>query len=172
LPTNDLPQGQAVYAALFAEEPGLVLEVRVHRDGLFECAPPVLLCVVLISYTASMTPTNHTNKQTTTTNTPPLAPPPKTKVAPEDAAAAASLFNQAGVACRAIGRSTADRTCTVRVGGEVAVSGGTAALRDAWEETSFALERLQVRLGGGSGGVCVVGVVCSFFTGAAKGGRA
>lgn len=31
----------------------------------------------------------------------------------------------------------------VRVGGQPAISGTTPALRDVWEETSFALERLQ-----------------------------
>jgi phosphoribosylformylglycinamidine synthase len=33
--------------------------------------------------------------------------------------------------------------CEIDVNGQQAVSGSTAALRDVWEETSFALERLQ-----------------------------
>jgi hypothetical protein len=65
-------------------------------------------------------------------------------VSEADAALATSLFNQAGVRASVIGRSTPDRRCEVRVGGKPAVAGGTAALRDVWEETSFALERLQV----------------------------
>jgi phosphoribosylformylglycinamidine synthase len=36
-----------------------------------------------------------------------------------------------------------EQTIDVKVAGQTAVSGNTAALRDVWEETSFALERLQ-----------------------------
>lgn len=36
-----------------------------------------------------------------------------------------------------------EHTVEVRVAGQPALSGNTAALRDVWEETSFALERLQ-----------------------------
>lgn len=61
----------------------------------------------------------------------------------EKAALVSSLFNQAGVPCSIIGKVVPDQTVDIRVGGEPAVSGNTAALRDVWEETSFALERLQ-----------------------------
>ncbi|KIY99597.1 phosphoribosylformylglycinamidinesynthase [Monoraphidium neglectum] len=90
LPTNQLPEGQAALAALFAEELGLVLEVS-----------------------------------------------------PEDADMASSIFNQAGVPCAIIGRVTPDKKVDIRVGGKPAISGATPALRDVWEETGFALERLQ-----------------------------
>lgn len=65
------------------------------------------------------------------------------EVHPEKAALVSSLFNQAGVPCSIIGKVVPDQTVDVRVGGAAAVSGNTAALRDVWEETSFALERLQ-----------------------------
>lgn len=65
------------------------------------------------------------------------------EVHPGKAALVSSLFNQAGVPCSIIGKVTPDQTVDVRVGGEAAISGNTAALRDVWEETSFALERLQ-----------------------------
>jgi hypothetical protein len=65
---------------------------------------------------------------------------------------ATSLFNQAGVRCSIIGKVTPDKKCEIRVAGAAAISGSTAALRDVWEETSFALERLQVGvLCGGEG---------------------
>jgi phosphoribosylformylglycinamidine synthase len=63
----------------------------------------------------------------------------------------ASMYNQAGVPCTIIGRVTADPSIAIRVGGEAGVSGTTPALRDAWEETSFALDRRQV--GGGCRGL-------------------
>lgn len=47
---------------------------------------------------------------------------------------------------------TPDRKCEIRVGGNAVVSGSTPALRDVWEETSFALERLQVGVGAALGG--------------------
>jgi phosphoribosylformylglycinamidine synthase len=65
------------------------------------------------------------------------------EVHPEKAALVSSLFNQAGVPCSIIGRVVPDQAVDIRVGGEAAVSGNTAALRDVWEQTSFALERLQ-----------------------------
>eukprot|EP00775_Hariotina_reticulata_P008987 gene8987-9160_t len=80
----------ATFAALFAEELGLVLEV------------------------------DHSN-----------------------AAMVSSLFNQAGVPCAIIGKVLPEQTIDVKVAGQAAISGNTAALRDVWEETSFALERLQ-----------------------------
>jgi phosphoribosylformylglycinamidine synthase len=67
------------------------------------------------------------------------------EVSPDNAALASSLFNQAGVPCSIIGKVLPEQTVELRVGGEAVLSGNTAALRDVWEETSFALERLQVR---------------------------
>jgi phosphoribosylformylglycinamidine synthase len=69
------------------------------------------------------------------------------EVSPDNAALASSLFNQAGVPCSIIGKVLPEQTVELRVGGEAVLSGNTAALRDVWEETSFALERLQVRCG-------------------------
>lgn len=65
------------------------------------------------------------------------------EVRPEDAGLATSLFAQSGVKCSVIGKTVPDRRCEIRVGGAPAVGGSTAALRDVWESTSFALERLQ-----------------------------
>eukprot|EP00878_Enallax_costatus_P000493 GHUV01000586.1.p1 GENE.GHUV01000586.1~~GHUV01000586.1.p1 ORF type:complete len:953 (+),score=239.62 GHUV01000586.1:313-2859(+) len=65
------------------------------------------------------------------------------EVHPEKAALISSLFNQAGVPCSIIGKSLPAQSVDIRVAGQAAVSGNTAALRDMWEETSFALERLQ-----------------------------
>lgn len=65
------------------------------------------------------------------------------EVHPDKAALVSSLFNQSGVPCSIIGKVLPDLTVDIRVGGQAAVSGNTAALRDIWEETSFALERLQ-----------------------------
>jgi phosphoribosylformylglycinamidine synthase len=67
------------------------------------------------------------------------------EVSPDNAALASSLFNQAGVPCSIIGKVLPEQIVELRVGGEAVLSGNTAALRDVWEETSFALERLQVR---------------------------
>lgn len=65
------------------------------------------------------------------------------EVHPGKAALVSSLFNQAGVSCSIIGKVTPSQSVDIRVAGQTAVSGNTAALRDIWEETSFALERLQ-----------------------------
>jgi phosphoribosylformylglycinamidine synthase len=65
------------------------------------------------------------------------------EVSPDNAALASSLFNQAGVPCSIIGKVLPEQNVELRVGGEAVLSGNTAALRDVWEETSFALERLQ-----------------------------
>lgn len=52
-------------------------------------------------------------------------------------------YAKASVPALAIGRVKADSSVRVSVGGQKAVEGTVAALRDAWEETSFELERLQ-----------------------------
>lgn len=65
------------------------------------------------------------------------------EVHPDKAALVSSLFNQAGVPCSIIGSVLPEQKVAITVAGEAAVSGNTATLRDVWEETSFALERLQ-----------------------------
>ncbi|WIA34688.1 hypothetical protein OEZ86_013001 [Tetradesmus obliquus] len=65
------------------------------------------------------------------------------EVSPDNAALASSLFNQAGVPCSIIGKVLPEQTVELHVGGEAVLGGNTTALRDVWEETSFALERLQ-----------------------------
>eukprot|EP00877_Chromochloris_zofingiensis_P007400 jgi/Chrzof1/2913/Cz12g03220.t1 len=65
------------------------------------------------------------------------------EVSPRHADTVTSLFNQAGVGCSIIGKVTPDKKCEIRVGAQAVVSGDVTALRDVWERTSFALERLQ-----------------------------
>lgn len=65
------------------------------------------------------------------------------EVHPDKAALVSSLFNQAGVPCSIIGSVVLEQKIDIKVAGETAISGNTAALRDVWEETSFTLERLQ-----------------------------
>eukprot|EP00897_Mesotaenium_endlicherianum_P000810 jgi/Mesen1/1072/ME000123S00248 len=60
--------------------------------------------------------------------------------------AAVAAFAAAGVPCSAIGRTESSgggAAVHISVGGTPQVQGQVAALRDLWEETSFALERLQ-----------------------------
>ena len=87
LPTSE---SSSAHAALFAEEPGLVLEVA-ERSADAVCA----------------------------------------------------AYDAAGVSCRVIGAATDRPHCRISVGGEPAIEGTSAALRDQWEATSFQLERLQ-----------------------------
>lgn len=54
-----------------------------------------------------------------------------------------AMFASHAVPAAVIGHVTAAPTCAISVAGVSQISGGTAALRDVWEETSFALERLQ-----------------------------
>jgi len=65
------------------------------------------------------------------------------EVHPDKAALVSSLFNQAGVPCSIIGSVLPKQEVEIKVDGQTAIKGNTAALRDVWEETSFALERLQ-----------------------------
>lgn len=65
------------------------------------------------------------------------------EVHPDKAALVSSLFNQAGVPCSIIGSVVPKQEVDIKVAGQTAIQGNTAALRDVWEETSFALERLQ-----------------------------
>jgi len=65
------------------------------------------------------------------------------EVAPAAAEAVASAYAAAGVPLLRLGTPRADGRCVVRVGGAPALDGQVAELRDVWEETSFALERLQ-----------------------------
>ncbi|MEW5304184.1 MAG: hypothetical protein WDW36_006814 [Sanguina aurantia] len=54
-----------------------------------------------------------------------------------------AMFASHGVPAAVVGHVTAAPACAISVAGVSQISGGTAALRDVWEETSFALERLQ-----------------------------
>ena len=66
------------------------------------------------------------------------------EVAPENAADVKAAYEAAGVTCRAVGKTTADGKASVKVeGSDFGVEGAVADLRDAWEATSFLLERMQ-----------------------------
>lgn len=65
------------------------------------------------------------------------------EVAPERAAAIVDQYKKAGVTATVIGKTTAAKKITMSVNNKPAISGSTVALRDAWEETAFHLERLQ-----------------------------
>ena len=66
------------------------------------------------------------------------------EVAPENAADVKAAYDAAGVTCRAVGKTTADGKASVKVeGSDFGVEGAVADLRDAWEATSFLLERMQ-----------------------------
>ena len=65
------------------------------------------------------------------------------EVAPDDLDHVIATYEAAGVTARDVGASTSDGRAVVRVGDAVAVDAAVADLRDAWEATSFALERLQ-----------------------------
>lgn len=51
------------------------------------------------------------------------------EVAPEQAALVTSLFNQAGVPCSIIGSVLPEQSVDIKVAGQTALSGNTAALR-------------------------------------------
>lgn len=66
------------------------------------------------------------------------------EVATGAVAGVAAALAAAGVAAHVLGPTTAEKAVTARVGGELALPRRPMpALRDAWEATSFALERLQ-----------------------------
>lgn len=65
------------------------------------------------------------------------------EVRPEDAVLVAQAYEARGVPCSVIGRSTRNKDIRITVDGVPQISGATVALRDVWEETAFALERLQ-----------------------------
>ncbi|GLC44010.1 hypothetical protein PLESTB_000219600 [Pleodorina starrii] len=52
-------------------------------------------------------------------------------------------YAQRGIQASVIGKVSSGRDIEVRVAGSAAVAGDVGELRDAWEETSFVLERLQ-----------------------------
>ena len=54
-----------------------------------------------------------------------------------------SLFGLKDITCEVVGRTTAANVVSVVVNNEEVVSDTTQRLRDVWEETAFALERLQ-----------------------------
>ncbi len=60
-----------------------------------------------------------------------------------DGAEAASAFQAAGIDAAVIGKVVAGDSVTIKVGGEVAISGKVAELRDVWELTSFEMEKRQ-----------------------------
>jgi phosphoribosylformylglycinamidine synthase len=65
------------------------------------------------------------------------------EVRAEDSEAVCAAYVAAGVPCEVIGATVDVPTVKVCVGGEVVLEGPTAEWWDVWEETSFALERLQ-----------------------------
>lgn len=57
-------------------------------------------------------------------------------------------YQAVGVGASVVGSVTEEQRVSIAVGdaGEPCIAGSTAQLRDAWEATSFQLERLQVAL--------------------------
>ena len=51
-----------------------------------------------------------------------------------------------------LSQTRASKEVSISVGGQSQIKGATPELRDAWEETAFVLERLQVRPGGQEAG--------------------
>lgn len=65
------------------------------------------------------------------------------EIADDDVGEVMERFNAHRVPCTAIGRSRADGSVSIRVDGDDVLTGTVGELRDLWEATSFALERLQ-----------------------------
>ena len=65
------------------------------------------------------------------------------EVSAADAEQVVDAYMRAGAICAAVGRSTRDATVSLSVNGNTLVRAPTRALRSAWEETAFRLERLQ-----------------------------
>jgi phosphoribosylformylglycinamidine synthase len=65
------------------------------------------------------------------------------EVSPAAEAAVVAAYSAAGVPVSRLGRVAAAGAVDVTVGGQPAISGHVAQLRDAWETTAFKLERLQ-----------------------------
>jgi phosphoribosylformylglycinamidine synthase len=65
------------------------------------------------------------------------------EVAEADHDSVMSAYNDAGVACTLLGATTEAMSARISVDGSVEIAGTVAELRDVWEETAFALERLQ-----------------------------
>lgn len=63
--------------------------------------------------------------------------------APEDASELINTFGDEGIECYAIGSTVVDDNITVAVGGHTLLCEPMSALRAAWEETSYRLERIQ-----------------------------
>jgi len=65
------------------------------------------------------------------------------EVAPEHVTNALDSFARHGVPCAEIGASTADSRIEISVGGRPVLSAKMRDLRDTWEATSFAIDKLQ-----------------------------
>jgi phosphoribosylformylglycinamidine synthase len=65
------------------------------------------------------------------------------EVANADVRAVERAFAHAQVPCAVLGPTARDRRIRIRCAGRVVLDDDTAALRDLWEATSFALDRLQ-----------------------------
>ena len=66
------------------------------------------------------------------------------EVAPENVDAVKKAYTDAGVTVVSIGKTTADGVASVKVdGSDAKIEGSVADFRDAWEHTSFLLERMQ-----------------------------
>jgi phosphoribosylformylglycinamidine synthase len=65
------------------------------------------------------------------------------EVADEDAAAVREALDAARVPCVTLGRTTPQRHIRIKCGGDTVLGEDMPALRDVWEATSFALDRLQ-----------------------------
>jgi len=65
------------------------------------------------------------------------------EIMPENEAYALDVFQRAQVPCAVIGTTAADSTVSIRVTGAEVLREDVRDLRDLWEATSFALDRLQ-----------------------------
>jgi len=65
------------------------------------------------------------------------------EVKSHEAAFVVESYTKAGVPASVIGKTRASKDVAISVAGKAEISGHIAELRDAWEETAFALERLQ-----------------------------
>jgi len=65
------------------------------------------------------------------------------EVLPQNLQAVLGAFEKASVPAEVVGEASAGPQVSVSVGGREMVKGEVGALRDVWESTSFALERLQ-----------------------------
>ena len=134
------PGEGGAFAALYAEEPGLVLEVRRPALVPSQCSG---------SFLEAKAWTRAQYKRRFLLMRPHhIMPRPcgLHQVATEDVATVLDTYAAAGVGASVVGSVTGEQRVSIAVGdaAEPCIAGSTAQLRDAWEATGFQLERLQV----------------------------